>query len=343
MSETSVAVLTPPGSAAVAVLSVRGPRAWPVIRTLYRAAMGRLISDPPRTFVLGRIGDQSADEVIVSPGGPNTYEIHCHGGSRVVAWLLDLFRAHGIAEDSTDVPGPFAAVACAILPQAWTTRTAAILLDQVHGAYDRALAAIDTGDAATIPILQRNARVGRHLVEPWTVAIAGLPNAGKSSLLNALAGFARSIVSPVPGTTRDAVPVSLAFDGWPVKLIDTAGMRESANALESEGIGRARSMASTSDLVLWVVDATGPRPDSVDAVAAAVRVDASRILVVFNKTDVTDVPADEFPEAVRLSAVSGIGLNDLVARIVTSLVPGPPAPGDPVPFTPEECDRWSTS
>jgi tRNA modification GTPase len=343
MSETTVALLTPAGSSALAVLSVRGPRAWPVIRALLRTAAGRQFSDPPTSFLFGRIGDGSADEVFVVRVGPESYEVHCHGGRRVVAWLLDLFRANGINEESTELPGPFAIVAERLLPLARTTRTAAILLDQVQGAYDRALAAIDAGDADTVSILRRNSRVGRHLVEPWTVALAGLPNAGKSSLFNGLAGFARSIVSPVPGTTRDAVSVSVAFDGWPVKLIDTAGMRESADDLEAQGVGRARSAAASSDLVLWVVDATGPRPASVAAAAADGAVDADRTVVVFNKMDATNVPAAEFPEAVRLSATTGAGLSELVARLVTKLIPDPAVPGEPVPLTPAECDRWSAS
>jgi tRNA modification GTPase len=148
-------------------------------------------------------------------------------------------------------------------------------------------------------------------------------------------------VSPFPGTTRDAVSVSLAFDGWPVDLVDTAGLRDSPDALESEGVERARVAAVGSDLVLWVVDATGPRPGSVPEVAGALGIEDDRVLVAFNKTDVSDMPPDEFPEAVRVSAVTGHGLADLAARIVAALVPHPPAPGDPVPFTPEQCDRWS--
>jgi len=173
------------------------------------------------------------------------------------------------------------------------------------------------------------------------VAIAGAPNAGKSSLLNALAGFARCVVSPIPGTTRDAVRVSLAFDGWPVDLIDTAGVRDSPDALEAEGVERARAAAAESDLVVWVVDATGPRPKSARDVADLLGPANDRFLVVFNKIDVAAVPADELPEAIRVSAVTGSGLAELGARIVAALVPDPPAPGDPVPFTPERCDRWS--
>jgi tRNA modification GTPase len=67
--------------------------------------------------------------------------------------------------------------------------------------------------------------LGRHLTRPWRVVVAGAPNVGKSSLINALAGFTRTVVTAVPGTTRDVVATAAAIDGWPVELIDTAGLR----------------------------------------------------------------------------------------------------------------------
>jgi tRNA modification GTPase len=345
MSPTHISVLTPPGSAAVAVLSVRGPDSWRVLRRLFRDGRDEPLTAPPRGFAFGRVGDQAADEVILATVGPDDFEVHCHGGPRVVSWLLDLFRRHGISEAAAAADGGVSEVA-RLLPLARTVRTAGILLDQMYGAYDRAEEVVRSGgpEAEVVrAVLRRNVAVGRQLVEPWAVAIAGAPNAGKSSLLNALAGFARSVVSPTPGTTRDAVSVSVAFDGWPVDLIDTAGLREAPDALESEGVERARAAAAGSDLVLWVVDATGPRPGSVREVAGPLGLPENRILVVFNKTDLADVPPDEFPEAVRVSAVTGRGLADLVARIAAALVPQPPAPGDPVPFTPARCDRWPPS
>ena len=340
MSATTAAVLTPPGSAAVAVLVIRGPDAWPVLRRLFRTAAGSSLEAPPTRFVFGRLGEQTADEVILAPVGPDAFEVQCHGGPQVVSWLLGLLRTNGVAEASESR----ADTAAALLPLARTVRTAGILLDQAHGAYDRAEQAVRAGgpDADRLrEVLRRNARVGRHLVEPWTVAIAGAPNAGKSSLLNALAGFARSVVSAVPGTTRDAVSVSLAFDGWPVDQVDTAGLRESTDVLEAEGVSRARAATANSDLVLWVVDVTGPLSGSVGEVAGAVGVPTDRVLIVLNKVDLVDGTSTALPDGIRVSAVTGAGLSDLVARVVQILVPQPPDPGDPVPFTPELCDRWS--
>lgn len=334
MTPGRVAVLTPPGSAAIAVVGIHGPGAWPVVQHLFRTSRGELLTTPPTGFRFGRFGGGVADEVILSAHGPESFEVHTHGGRQVVEWLLGELRSYGLEEVAADprfghLPSP----AGALVLLARTVRTAGILIDQTAGAYDRAVAVVEGGGPeaeTTRAILKRNARVGRHLVEPWKVAIAGAPNAGKSSLLNALAGFDRSIVSPIPGTTRDAVSVSLAFDGWPVEMFDTAGLREAPDDLEREGVGRARAAMADSALVVWVVDATDPRPaESTD-----------RALVVLNKIDLVDAADDTVPDAVRVSAVTGAGLPALIERIVRALIPDPPGPGEPVPFTPAMCDRW---
>lgn len=348
MTGTRAAVLTPPGSAAIAVLAVRGPGAWAAIRNHFHPARGNPLPETPAATGVrfGRFGGPTGDEVILVVRGPETFEVHCHGGRQVVGWLLDLLRSAGVEEVPWAEFGEsrFAdPTAAALLPFARTVRTAAILLDQAHGAYDRAVRLAEEGGPevkSVVAVLRRNARVGRHLVEPWTVAIAGAPNAGKSTLMNALAGFNRSVVSPVPGTTRDAVSVSLAFVGWPVDVVDTAGLRDAPDALEREGVDRARRAVADSDLCLWVVDATGPRPGSVAGVAKDLGRPAETVLVVLNKCDLATVPEAELPDAVRVSAVTGQGLPDLAARIAAALVPEPPGPGEPVPFTPEACERW---
>ena len=95
---------------------------------------------------------------------------------------------------------------------------------------------------------------GERLREGLVVAIAGPPNAGKSTLLNRLARREAAIVSPYPGTTRDVIEVHLDLGGYPVTLLDTAGIRESDDPVEQEGVRRARERAAAADLVLWVTD-----------------------------------------------------------------------------------------
>ncbi|MBY0514458.1 MAG: 50S ribosome-binding GTPase [Gemmataceae bacterium] len=257
-------------------------------------------------------------------------EVHCHGGRRVVRWLVEqLEAACGFAATVPAKPQ-----AARLLPFAPTLRTASILLDQLHGAFDRAVAGILANpDQAAEPLaaLARYAPVGRHLVAPWKVVIAGPPNVGKSSLVNALAGYQRTVVSDVPGTTRDVVTVPVAFDGWPVELADTAGLRAAAG-LEAEGIERAEAWIRDADLVVWVMDATVP---AAEVVRPRPRVGPA----VVNKTDqpaAWDLDAE--PDALRVSALTGEGVPGLVAAIAQALVPHAPPPGAAVPYTPALAD-----
>ena len=114
---------------------------------------------------------------------------------------------------------------------------------------------------------------GERLREGLRVAIAGPPNAGKSTLFNRLARREAAIVSPFPGTTRDVLELHLDLGGYPVTVLDTAGIRETDDPVEREGVRRASERAASADLVLWVVDATGGR-----AVAELMTAIASRRL-----------------------------------------------------------------
>ena len=119
-------------------------------------------------------------------------------------------------------------------------------------------------------------RRGERLREGFTVAIAGPPNAGKSSLLNRIARREAAIVSPYAGTTRDVIEVHLDLDGYPVTLLDTAGIRESDDPVEREGVSRARARAAAADLVLWVSEEGGPE---------AAPPGAATVWMVHNKAD----------------------------------------------------------
>jgi tRNA modification GTPase len=332
-----VAVLTPPGVGAIATVAVTGPRAWELARRLFRpASKAPLPESPPlNRFWFGTLGDGAGDEVIlaVTRVEPEVcIEVHSHGGRRVVRWVVELFQAsEGRQPPGETITGGLTPPA-RLLPSAPTLRTAAIVLDQLHGVFDRAvraiLAKLDAGEP-TIPELDSLAAfapVGRHLVDPWTVVIAGPPNVGKSSLVNALAGYQRAVVSEVAGTTRDVVTVPVAFDGWPVELADTAGLRAAAG-LEAEGIGRAERFIRDADLVLWVLDATAPRPALPERPGP---------LLVVNKVDQpTSWDVSAIPDTIRISAVTGEGVAGLAAVIARSLVPNPPYPGAAVPYTPQ--------
>src|SRR5690606_28197244 len=103
--------------------------------------------------------------------------------------------------------------------------------------------------------VQAEAKQGQLLRDGMTVVIAGAPNAGKSSLLNRLAGYEAAIVTDIPGTTRDVLRERIHIDGMPLHVLDTAGLREVGDVVEAEGIRRARAHMSQADLILFVVDA----------------------------------------------------------------------------------------
>lgn len=162
-------------------------------------------------------------------------------------------------------------------------------------------------------VLQAAARQGRLLHDGLTVVIAGPPNAGKSSLLNALAGTEAAIVTEIPGTTRDILRERIQLDGLPLHVVDTAGLRESSDVVEAEGIRRARQEFERADRLLLVVDA------STD-VAAAMRElenlpDRLPVTIVRNKIDLSGEPpgrVDENGRAVlRISVKNGAGMEAL--------------------------------
>jgi tRNA modification GTPase len=143
--------------------------------------------------------------------------------------------------------------------------------------------------------LLRGARTARALRDGIDCVIAGPPNAGKSSLLNALLDAERAIVSELPGTTRDIIEDRVAIDGVVLRLRDTAGLRETADPIESEGVERARRAMSGAQLVITVVDASRP-PTSDDRAALAVALDASQV-VLFNKLDLGNAGSSELRAA----------------------------------------------
>ena len=331
-----IAVLTPPGTGAIATIAVVGPTAWDRVRQRFRKPLPE--TPPPGRFWFGTLGDDVGDEVVVAATEP-WVEIHCHGGQRLVRWIVGLFVADGceevrwqalIASPMPRHDRPWACDSRALDPltRATTVRTATILLAQYHGAF--AAAVRDTLLSLDITNLARFAPLGRHLVEPWKVAVAGPPNVGKSSLINALAGYQRSIVAPVPGTTRDVVTVRLAFDGWPVELADTAGLREAVEAIESEGVERAKRAVADADLVVWVMDYTDPK-----AVLPPAGLTDEPILTVRNKADLPGQAGDADD---LVSATTGDGIPGLAARIAGALVPIAPDERAAVPFTPALAD-----
>ncbi len=196
------------------------------------------------------------------------------------------------------------------LYQAWSDRLRSMLAQQealidfpdedlppeVEAALEEALVSLQCEIAAHLD----DARRGEKLREGLVFAIAGPPNVGKSSLINALAGRDVAIVSATPGTTRDALETRVVFGGVPVTLVDPAGLRDTADAIEPEGVRRALRRAEDADLVIAVSDGTSPFPGSADSIRVA------------NKSDLGHAAEQG---AIAVSALTGAGLDTLRDRL----------------------------
>ena len=158
----------------------------------------------------------------------------------------------------------------------------------------------------------RRANEGKILREGALVVLAGPPNAGKSSLMNALLEENRAIVSDIPGTTRDSIEEWLDLDGWPIRLVDTAGLRTSQDEVEGEGVRRAEDLIAKADLVLWLRNSEAGEPLN-GSIAQLLNRLTSQTLNLSTKCDLGRGPG------LNVSAKTGEGLDELKREIVAKL------------------------
>ncbi len=354
---TRACLLTPSGRGAVAVVVVDGSESMTSVGRYFLAANGRLLDEQPlERIVYGHWGGPGGEDLVVCRRSNDTLEIHCHGGSQSSSQIVaDLSDAGCTVIESKEWMSshdacPLAASAHLALTQATTLRTATLLLAQYHGALRSEIETLAAeceasnthAGIARLQHLLRYAEFGQHLTKPWRVVIAGRPNVGKSSLINALVGYERAIVFDRPGTTRDVVSSTTAIDGWPVELSDTAGLHKTTDPLETAGIKLAREQLLAADLVLWVLDAvvvSSPSDCSKwdlaqqQADAVGVRLDREKTRLVLNKVDLTEILTHADPLSVETCALTGVGIDQLLSTIARRLVPTVPPPGAAVPFT----------
>ncbi len=363
-SPVEIGLLTPPGRGALAVIGVSGTGAVDLVGRVFAPRGGRpLVARPDSSVAFGRWGDsERGEELIVVRQAADRVEVHCHGGlaasTAVIASLESLgavARASwGLSRASTGfglLSPPSPAVvrrhtidreAREALARVAGHRAARILCRQLAGVLADELDRIDalraSGDraaAAALDRLRQAARVGLRLVDPWRVVLSGPVNAGKSSLINALAGYARSIVSAEPGTTRDVVTTRLVIGGWEIDLIDTAGLRapgEATSPTERAGIERAMAAAATADLIVDV------RPIGWVQESQPFCLGTPRITVISQGDLAPAVVAP--PGALLTSALTGQGIESLAHAIVASVVPeeanDPALLAGPMPFMPRQ-------
>ncbi|NQV27718.1 MAG: 50S ribosome-binding GTPase [Rhodopirellula sp.] len=359
----NASLLTPPGRGAVAVIRVHAPgpaesdQAAIAVDTAFVAANGKpLTQQPVGRLCYGHwVTDHSSEDVVVCRTDESTVEVSCHGGRAAVRRIFDSLKAAGatIVDWQTQqavMTSPFESELADAVTRATTGRAAAILVDQASGVLESFLERIQQLNASALATqlgdLLSRSRFGLHLTQPWRVVLAGRPNVGKSTLINALLGYTRAIVFDQPGTTRDVVTGQTAFDGWPFQLADTAGIRDTTDELELVGIERARRTAESADLVCLLLDLSQPLTVEDHALLAEFTTlkqkNSAAVIVVAHKSDLPSQRISAIPEdALPVSSTTGDGVEELITHIVQTLVPTVPPPGTPVPVSRRQI-QWLT-
>jgi tRNA modification GTPase len=349
----SVAVWTPDGRGAVATIRAGGDLRLlaGVVDQLFHAANGRSLAGLPiGALCFGGWGRETSENVVVCRTDEEVVEIHSHGGAAAVQRILTDLMQRGCetvdwSEQCQSATSILVREHAAALSRATTVRAAAWIATQA-GQFERAISNLAdllvrgewTALQQAADQILRWAKFGLHLTRPWTVVLAGRPNVGKSSLINALLGFERSIVFDQPGTTRDVLTAETVLDGWPIRLQDTAGLRGSDDELESAGISRARSALADADCPVILIDVSQlPQPDDLSLLSAW-----SNAILVGHKSDLPDVWGFQLPpRAIRVSSLRGTGLRELSSEIIQQLVPELPSEESVIPLTERQVDLLS--
>lgn len=344
---TTARVLTPSGRGAIAVIQVVGPNAIDAVSDCFHSAVRCFSESRFDSLRFGRWENEFGEELVVVRLAEQEVEIHCHGGSAASEAILKSLSSRGVRTEETEFGSQstkrtsLQVDALEALLAAPTEKVAACLFDQFEGALDEAIELILHSIQANeysvavskIEKLLSWKHHGRVLTQPWRVVLAGPPNVGKSSLLNALVGYERAIVFDQPGTTRDVVTTTTAIDGWPIQLSDTAGLRETDEPIEAAGVQLARETLLTSDLVLILIEATqigtAEANQFIDALNEHLS-DATPRILVASKSDLAHETSDN--TALATSTLKQQGIAELLSAISQKLVPSVPQKGEALPF-----------
>ncbi len=353
---TKAAVTTPKGLGAIANIQLAGNAAAKIIEKIARPA--------PNNFNVGHIhvceiigDDDRLDHVVIGHESQNNFAISCHGNPFITEAIIKLLQKHGaqivskedMLLDSSKAENTIQAEAKLAQLKAPSIEAVKLIAAQC----DRGLAMTAVNwlaeiDALDLPqiknqcdsILADSAKA-KFLISGCTVVIAGVPNSGKSTLINTLAGKQKSIVTDIAGTTRDWVSINCRIGPVLVEFIDTAGLDENLakDAVDKASQQAALEMIENADLIVYLNDAQAPPDNStLDWVAD------KTVIFVQNKCDLlSDQQKNSLPAGdVRLSAVTGLGIDKLCFRLIDILeVKGLP-PQTPVCFTQRQTDLLTT-
>ena len=360
-TDTIAAVATPAGPGAIGILRLSGPEAVSAASAAFRAADGRpLEAHPPRRLIYGDLLDREGaviDKVLAtytrgpaSYTGEDTAELHCHGAPMVLSLGLESLFSHGARQAR---PGEFTrraflngrldlvqAEAVGDLLEASSREGARHAAGQLSGALSRRIggiysalvdvmahfhAVLDYPDEDIDPFRESELEVvlSRQAAQLRALLATCRPNAGKSSLLNALLGYERAIVTEIPGTTRDTVEETVTVGGTLLRLIDTAGLRDTPDRVEQMGVERSRAAMESAELILVLWDSSSPVTQE-DGELLSQAMSLAPTVLVRSKSDLLSAPLpllslDPMPPVVELSARTGQGLEELEQAIRSAL------------------------
>ena len=334
---SSYSLLTPRGRGAVATLRFEGP--VEILSAFFAPANGRPISEQAiDRIVFGRWGREVPEDVVICRTAEAVTEIHCHGGEAAAGRIQADLESAGCQREPWPemlerTEGQFHREWTEALSKSTTQHTAGILLRQ-RERFPKAIEELRQNTNQPFVIekirsLLEWGEFGLHLTKPWDVVLGGPPNVGKSSLINALVGYARSIVYDQPGTTRDIVTAETAFEGWPIRFADTAGLREGADVLEAEGIERAKKRLQQADCQILLIDVSRP-PTETDR---RLRDEFPDAILIAHKSDLPDQRDDLPANALRVSSLTGDGVEELAKTLIGQLIPKRPELDQAIPFT----------
>ena len=375
--DTIVALATPAGSGAIAVVRLSGKDSFAIADKIFRKKSGDILSNAKsHTIHFGNIvhDDKMVDEVLVSVfRSPNSYtgedvvEISCHGSTyiqqKIIQFTIRLgarlakegeFTLRAFLNGKMDLSQ---AEAVADIVSSESEESLRLAMSQMRGGYsadikkmreelihlaslielelDFAEEDVEFANREQLKELVLSLKfkvqslidsfaLGNAIKQGVPVVIAGRPNVGKSTLLNVLLNEERAIVSPVAGTTRDTVEEEIVIDGIKFRFIDTAGIRETTDSIESIGVSRALEKISSSAVVIYLFDVNETNAEMLKAEVAALKRNSSdRIILAGNKSDLTDVQrlkqTFNGSDAIFISAKNKTNIPALKERLVRSI------------------------
>ena len=349
---TTAALCTAPGRGGIAVITLIGPRSEEVLTSIFKP-----ISDhkdaPLNTLQLGSLVDERTGAVLDKAIVCRTrrgVEINIHGGPHIARRLMELLAGFGAQpRNCNDTPdGPLDAThekwnnpsigseLLEALPQARSMLVTAVLSGQWSGGLSELAAADELPRSDQLRAAAGGLKDIDKLLNPTEVVLAGPPNAGKSTLTNALVGREVSIVHKMAGTTRDWVREPAVVNGVPIWITDTAGLWDAPEGIDSEAVRRARHCAAQADIVILLdPDGSAGDPDWLDR-----QQERPAIISVMSKCD---QPSDTSGKWVEISAMTGRGLEELKDAIATAAGLGDFAPKTPRAFTARQSELLTRS